>query len=220
MIKKYWKEFFIFLILFVSCGLDEIIYLEPPDVTNSKTHLPGSTLDVSKMVMEFKTTDVLNNSVASGYFKGFNVYYLIYKSKATAESEKNAIESYNRNNPTGSCKWLQESKKYSRLGSSPLISATGTDRNIKIRMYDFAGSPPENQGLYINSIRQGSVVRANGKGFFEDQILSGDTDIFNETIATPEYWANFFAVTYGLDQNFTLIYSELKYLGTIKLEPN
>ena len=68
----------VFSCIFFSCGIDGIVYLVPP----IRVWDPSGLADDSQLYFEFTTSDSKNSSNAAGYFKGFDIFYRIYESKA------------------------------------------------------------------------------------------------------------------------------------------
>ena len=130
-------------ILFAACGIEVYIYLEPISTYINK---PGSAVDEALNYVAFVTSDVENSYSASGYFKGFEIYYRIYNNLTTLNSDVTAIESYSEDDDTQALaySYLISTKSYSRLTAKgrltdyPLIPASSSasnNRAVYIRMY-------------------------------------------------------------------------------------
>lgn len=215
----------IFLLLlcfsFFSCGLDTIVYLEPPTIKNNNYE---SEQDVNKY-LSFETSESKNVGVQS-YVKGFEIYYRIYERKEDRSSDYSSIYKYDEDNPGTSATYLLENKKYKILsisGSSindrPLIKKHTANRLVKIRLTDF---PQEEIGIYIDGAKKGLPMRYNSQEFKKNDISTSHEDVFpkpSSSTAEDEYWyINMYAVTYGQDGTFKPLYSKLEFIGYLKIK--
>lgn len=207
------KLFFLFFNLsFFSCGLDTIIYLEPPHFIRR-----ASSIQDSEQYIEFKTSDNIN---LAEYYLGFDIFYKIYATKQELENEIASINSYNNSNPQASARWLLETKKYQRLvgNSEPIIKAGATDRIVRLRLYDYGSLTIDKAGLFVDGSFVTNVKRRSGNSFAILPNVSEADDI-NKTSTNEDYkYIAFFAVTVGLDEQFVALYSQLLDLGHLKLK--
>lgn len=230
-------------LLFCACGIDNYIYLYRVETYFNK---PNSSNDFARNYCAFQTPDTENNNSAPGYFRGFEIYYRIYTSLSVLESEIYAINSYNEDDSTRAMafSYLTGTYRYKRLAASgrltdmPLIPAwSGPDRAAVVRIYHSDGSYragvrvygigpvfPEDgtlladYGLPRRTV--GGITRnTRDYEFHTAEISSGDDDVSwtAGTGTVEECYVQFYAVTYGYDDTFTNIYSELFDLGYITL---
>nr|WP_315315669.1 hypothetical protein [Treponema denticola] len=209
------------IFIFFSCGIDNIVYLEPPKLTHSPT---GHT-DPALMYFEFETSDKKNWGI--GEFLGFEVYYRIYESETDCKNLIKNIVQYNESNPANSVNYLLSSYNYKLLtyqGHSyqdrPIVLAPGAspanDRLVKFRLetvnsfsndFDIAGTT------------QGKVLRQFGEEFTAAK--HGDYDVQSSSNpSTTSFYVAAFAATYGYDISFKPIYSELVSLGYVEIKKN
>ena len=212
---------FIFTLCAFSCGLDTVIYLEPPTILNNNY----DSLDDSNKYLMFKTSESKNVSVAS-YIKGFEVYYRIYERKEDRSSDYSKIYKYDEDNPSVSVIYLLETMKYKTLSlknvssnERPLIKKNAVDREIKIRLTEYIG---EHIGFYIDGAKIDTPIRSNGKEFKEDDIDLVDEDVQKTSSSDTEkdeYWyVNMYTATYGNDPSFKTLYSRLEFIGFLKIK--
>ena len=211
------------IVMFFSCGLDTVIYLESPTIR----HNNYDSDDDSNKYLEFETSENANASVLD-YIKGFEVYYRIYERKEDRSSDYSSIYSYNENNPSVSATYLVETKKYKMLAISgassndrPLIKKTATNKKIRIRLSEYGS---EEIGFYIDGKKIGLPIRYNATEFKKDDISNTNEDVFptpssHKNDEADEYWyVNMYAVTYGADKSFKPLYSQLEFIGFLKLK--
>lgn len=205
-----------FFFLLDSCGLDTLVYLEPPHYTRH-----ADSEQEAEQYIEFRTSDTAN---ASTYCKGFQIFYKIYATTTDLQTDVAAINSYNNSSPYAAARYLLETKKYKAVRGSnePLILHTAADRVVKVRLYDYSVPPDPNAekaGLYLDGGKYSDVFRYNGAAFKKLSNTAEDDDIYktSKTAADYEYVA-FFAVTVGLDEHFSPLYSQLLDLGHLVLK--
>lgn len=212
---------FLFSLVTLSCGLDTVIYLEPPTILNNNY---DSEDDSNKYLM-FETSETKNASVSS-YLKGFEVYYRIYERKEERSYDHSQIYKYDEDNPSVSVIYLVETKKYKALSlknassnDRPLIKKHSTNRKVKIRLTEYTG---EAIGFYIDGTNIDIPTRSNNLEFKKDDIDPSHEDV---TIAPSsatdkgEYWyVNMYATTYGNDASFKPLYSKLEFIGFLKIK--
>ena len=210
------------IFIFFSCGIDDIVYLEPPKLTHSPT---GHT-DPALMYFEFETSDKDNWAISQLFFKGFEVYYRIYESETDCKNLIKNIVQYNESNPANSVNYLLSSYNYKLLtyqGHSyqdrPIVLAPGAspanDRLVKFRLetvnsfsndFDIAGTT------------QGKVLRQFGEF---TAAKHGDYDVQSSSNPSNDsFYVAVFAATYGLDKSFRPLYSSLISLGYVKIKKN
>ena len=207
--------------IFFSCGIDDIVYLEPPKLT----HNPTGHIDEAQMYFEFETSDKENLNAALGFFKGFEVYYRIYESKTDCENLIKNMVQYNESNPANSVNYLLSSYNYKLLtyqGHSyqdrPLVSYSGSPVNRKVRFRLEAVSSFSND-FDIDGTIQGKVSRQFGEDFTAAK--RGDDDVQSSSNpSTNSFYVAVFAAAYGFDKNFRPLYSSLISLGYVEITKN
>ena len=209
------------IFIFFSCGIDDIVYLEPPKLV----HSPTGYHDAAHMYFEFETSDKENLNAALGFFKGFEVYYRIYESKTDCENLIKNMVQYNESNPANSVNYLLSSYNYKLLtyqGHSyqdrPIVPASGSPVNRRVRFRIEALTSYPNV-FSIDGTIQGKVLRQFGEDFAAAK--SGDDDVQSSSNpSTNSFYVAVFAATYGFDKSFRPLYSNLISLGYVKIKKN
>ena len=211
------------IFIFFSCGIDDIVYLEPPKLTHSPT---GHT-DPALMYFEFETSDKDNWAISQLFFKGFEVYYRIYESETDCKNLIKNIVQYNESNPANAVNHLLSSYNYKLLtyqGHSyqdrPIVLAPGAspanDRLVKFRLETVNSFSND---FDISGTTQGKVLRQFGEEFTAAK--HGDYDVQSSSNPSADsFYVAVFAATYGYDISFKPIYSELVSLGYVKIKKN
>ncbi len=209
------------MIMFLfSCGLPDVIYLDPPIFI----HSPTSHIDGEEGYFSFKTSDVENTTNAGAYFKGFDIFYCIYESETDCENEIKSAEAKNEADPFGAASYLRTNLNFkflARAGKStderPLIVSTGVDREVRFRLKDH--SPTDKAELKIDSVSVGEVLRSNGENFLNISITDNDVKkaSLGGVLNPTKFYIACFAVTYGNDDNYSKIYSEIVKLGYVEI---
>lgn len=207
--------------IFFSCGIDDIVYLEPPKLT----HNPTGHIDEAQMYFEFETSDKENLNAALGFFKGFEVYYRIYESKTDCENLIKNMVQYNESNPANSVNYLLSSYNYKLLtyqGHSyqdrPIVPASGYPVNRRVRFrLEVAGS--FSNDFDIGGTVKGKVLRQNAEEFTAAK--HGDYDVQSSSKPSSDsFYVAAFVAAYGFDKNFKPFYSSIISLGYVKIKKN
>ena len=209
------------IFIFFSCGIDDIVYLEPSKLT----HNPTGYTDEAQMYFEFETSDKENLNAAQGFFKGFEVYYRIYESETDCKNLIKNMVQYNESNPANSVNYLLSSYNYKLLtyqGHSsqdrPIVPASGSPVNRRVRFRIEALTSYPNV-FSIDGTIQGKVLRQFGADFAAAK--SGDDDVQSSSNpSTNSFYVAVFAATYGFDKSFRPLYSNLISLGYVKIKKN
>ncbi len=219
-----------------GCGIDEYIYLEPvSNVTNNPTDTP----DASFRYYAFITKDADNAANASGYFKGWEIYYRIYNSQSDRNTDTAAIAAKIDADPANAFYYVSTTKKYRRMTfihgndtsapySAPLLTGDTVDRTVLIRPYTINETYPA--AFTVNGVPWTisgenvlvwrSVSEVLAKSFEHADISSTDADVqFNSGSSTGSWYAQAYAFAYGFDTSFKVIYSKPVSLGSITIEP-
>lgn len=228
--------FLMCLILFnLSCGLDTFYVIDNPSL---KIHEPQySSIDPSSYYFEFYTAENTYNDIK---FLGTDVYYKIYRNTARMENEYKSIISTAENTETAAQapSRLIDTYKYKTLeangfySNSVLIPSIGVNRKITIRLSDY---PPYNaqilvadQNAYGSSERVipvRNIVNPSGALTFSFKNLPADlrpqkddADVdYNGTGSDSEWYVAMFAVAVAQDANYSQVYSNVLFLGTVKI---
>ncbi len=223
-----------FCLFLFSCGLEEIIVVNEPSVTN---HYPSySSDDYTTYYCDFLTREIGQTDS----FLGTEIYYKIYNNSSTLLSERSSIISVNSTtNGSASATRMVETYTYQPLGSNPqnsssiFIPATGVDRRVYFRIVDNGDGDDLKADIRISGVSTGSIPYrySNDKSFdFYDnddndntdkidvEPVDGDLDYKNSSTASVsgEYYVQFFAVGVAWDSNsLTRSYSLVLDLGSI-----
>lgn len=142
-----------FLLKLSGCGLEEFYYLEPPRTDGHTAY--STTQDKTTNYFSFITTEsgfnasyIKNSpSYAGSEFEclGTEVYYKIYNASSSVSSVADRISSLNSStsSSTSAAEYLTETAGYKTLrlfpkDDTPLITATGQNRYVYIRLNDFS----------------------------------------------------------------------------------
>ena len=207
------------IFIFFSCGIDNIVYLEPPKLIHSPT---GHT-DPALMYFEFETSDKKNWGI--GEFLGFEVYYRIYESETDCKNLIKNMVQYNESNPANSVNYLLSSYNYKLLTyqghfyqDRPIVPASGSPVNRRVRFRIEALTSYPNV-FSIDGTIQGKVLRQFGEEFTAAK--HGDYDVQSSSNPSADsFYVAVFAATYGYDISFKPIYSELVSLGYVEIKKN
>lgn len=124
---------------FASCGLEEDYVVYAPTVVS---HEPlYSNVDFAENYVVFRTNDASNDSPSFNY-RGTAVYYKIYGSASTLQSNVSAIDSANKSSTGDAANMVINSYQYVELGTedgghSPLIKSNGSNRMVYIRLTSY-----------------------------------------------------------------------------------
>ncbi len=217
-----------------ACGIDEFVYLYP--VTNVGNN-PTDSDDDSYKFFSFVTRDSDNDSEASGYFQGWEIYYRIYNSVSDRSVDTTAIETKIDDDPANAWSEVINTRKYKRMTliqgsdtasllSAPLLKGTSSDRAVTIRPLTLASYPAEFtvDGVQItgsggaDSFAWRSVTAVKAKSFDYDEIETSDADVkYNSSYGTDEWYLQAYVFAYGFDTSYKALYSEPKSLGSITI---
>lgn len=205
------------ILLFSACGIDNIVYLDKPVLI----HDPSELGDDSRLYFEFRTSDKNNTRDASGYFKGFDIFYRIYENKNSCATDISSAKTYNDSNPSNSANYLRNTLSFkflTRVGKSvssrPFIDGASYDRNIRFRLSSYAS---DTDSITIDGVNLGTVMRETSQTF--RQINKKDIDVKSDSSAsTNNYlYVAVFAAAYGTDNSFKPAYSEILFLGYVRI---
>lgn len=248
----------LFVFNFTSCGLDEFYVLDArPIVDYSPIATEDSDGDYSQKYFTFRTNESSSRdyigSDSAFVFMGTDIYYKIYSSYSKMTSEIASLYSLSESeNYTNAATRLIEATGYNYqklecegYTKSPLISATGTNKKILVRLTDYFEVDREGNIEQQNSSRievdnqpltgAGNISKPRRNGIIgncsfnfgresKDSKLNPkpkkDDPDYNETDFTEEgkYYISLYAVAVGRDTTYTTYYSNIAHLGTVKID--
>ncbi|MCR4743430.1 MAG: hypothetical protein K5866_11250 [Treponema sp.] len=235
----------LFLLTNLSCGLE--VYILMPEPISTITQKPdySNTDDTGEKYFEFVTNESADEYESLGDFKfrGTEIYYRIYGSTSTLDTQVNTLVSY----ATDSTKSASSYDKlisygYKALASSnyddePLIKASSdsTDQRVYIRLTDYYNQSEYSaritvDGDYLGGSSSVTVPLRNGSdgytfnfgrsGTYDKAPLSGDSDVSYSSSANGNWYVAMFAVGLGRDTTFTSYHSNIEYLGSVYINAN
>lgn len=230
--KKVVFLFYITLLLFSSCGLEEFREIDPPRNAIQANQSDGTIGDLdivdSPEHQKFEFTAVANAS--SGFIApGTEIYYRIYNNVNDLQSDASSINDANIENTNNGFTRL-EALRYISLGSNPtstpLIRLAG--RVIVRPFVNPDLSTDYIVGIFLDTTRLSTPLRYDGEIFnFNPNTANdlqhtlpqnGDNDYkFSTASDGKDFWyVNAYAVSIGLDSTtFTPTMSEVLPLGFI-----
>jgi hypothetical protein len=227
------------LVSFSGCGLTEYYTLDAPTVTyNSPSY---TTTDYTAKYFDFLTresgmTDYLSSS-SDFVFLGTAVYYKIYNNYSTMLSRNSSISSVNTSsNYSSAATKMIETYEYQQLGTdsgtiTPLVSATGSNRRVYIRLMHYGSSNDYAAKITIAGTELAVPLRVGNKYTFDfgrtssddDNAVpvSGDDDVEYGTASSSGKWyVDMYAVAVGRDSSYTTSYSLVLHLGSVTIDQN
>jgi len=224
-----------YLILFnTSCGLDTFYVIDAP--TNT-VHKPDcSSIDYTESYFEFYTND--HDYEDSLKFLGTDVYYKIYKSSSILTSQVNQLVSLSNQDDSSStaANRLIESYGYQPLrgqgfdDKNVLIPTTESNQKIYIRLSDYSTTylaqiTVDGEIIYDASSRVLPVRNLSSKPTFNFHLLdsdmlpkSEDVDVNSSGSSSDNNWyISLFALAIGQDSTYSPVYSNILYLGSVRI---
>ena len=222
-----------YLILFnTACGLDTFYVIDSP---NNTIHAPSySSIEYQDNYFEFWTEDKTYDAIK---FQGTEVYYRIYKSSDRLRTEVNDLIAIAEKDESNSAAYkLTDTYKYQPLrgkgyeDKDVLIPTAGYNQRVYIRLSDYSGTyfaeiKVNNNNIYGSSTTVIPVrnldksLSFNFKELTEDERpQSGDVDVnTNGSSSDNDWYVSLFAVAVGLDYTYSQIYSNILYLGSVRI---
>ena len=228
---------------FFGCGLETTYALDEPMLLHSSIY---STIQPEEKYFEFLTNEVDNSNPLINpppfKFLGTAVYYRIYNRYESITSVTSALNSANNStDPSSAARYLRD--KYVQLGSeagaTPLITAVGTDRRIYIRLTNYQTDSRYMAKIIVGYTGNSSVAPTNvpkraGNRYSFDFGRDGDNDSALKTLFSTDidydysssgfsstydntYFVDMYAVSVGLDENYTEQCSKVLHLGTVAI---
>ena len=223
------------LFLFTACGLDTFYVINAPSrIGNEPTY---ASIDEADNFLEFYTkVEDQNEGIR---FLGTDVYYKIYTDSSRLNSEHSSImqlaNSENTSNQAADrmiisyrFQPLFSSKKdseHSVLIKTPEKKEDREDRKVRIRLVNF--EPFEKAQITVSGNEMGIPLRSipNNPSFdffaqsAETRPKNDDADanISTSSAEPEEYYVSMFAVAVGQDNTYARLYSNVLYLGSVKI---
>ena len=216
-----------YLILFnTSCGLDTFYELKEP---HNVVHQPDcSSIDYTESYFEFFSAPKPDDGVPVKFF-GTDVYYKIYKSSSQLKSDVEAIQTIaNRDDHKAAALAMIEGSNYKyqplrasgHTGDNVLISGTG--KKVHIRLSDYTLYPAQisidggsNIGIPVRLSDNHKTF--NFKSSDPDSIPNGDDTNKTGSSSDDDWYVAMFAVAVGNDVSYSPIYSNVLYLGSVRI---
>lgn len=209
-----------------ACGIDVYYMLEPP-TGNYRT-----PEDPAERYLEFNTNYNANTELLPVY-QGVMVYYRLYNSESQMNSDISSINASNSEYSSNGA------NKMISIGYQPLRSQkSGGDfvarqsGIVQIRFFtEGQSATPYKAAINLNGNPIDIPLRynkADGFDFFSDNDDIKDDEPTEESDPPDAYtggteqniwYLNAYAVSFGRDENFTNLYSQLLHLGYITIQP-
>ena len=221
------------LILFnLSCGLDTFYVIDGP--TNAIHQPDCSSIDYSDYYFDFYTVDKNYDSLK---FHGTDVYYKIYKSSSRLKTEAEDLQSLSRrddSNNSAADKLIQN-YKFQPLhaagydDNAVLIPTTGSNQRVNIRLSDYQGIylaqiTVDGENIYDSPTRVIPVRNLQNRPSFNltSATIPRSDDVDVNTSGTSssdsEWFVSMFAVAVGQDATYSPVYSNILYLGSVRIQ--
>ena len=216
----------------LSCGLDTFYVIEAPtNIVNKPEALLGQE-DETYYYFDFYTADKDYDSIK---FNGTEVYYKIYKSSSQLKTEVGSINEIATKSDASSAaaERMVQSYRYQPLrasgheGDNILFPTTGSNQRIYIRLSTYNSLFPA-QITIDNNDSIGIPVRyLENKPSFNFRAAdtntipkSGDVDVNTSGASTDEtfWYVAMFAVAMGQDYTYSPIYSNVLFLGSVRIQ--
>ena len=225
--------FFLFSFLFSACGLENLVFLNPPEsVVEVNFGNDNRVLDE----IRFVTGD--NSGVTDFNFQGTAIYYKIFDDEQAARDSYNYITSNNSSSDiSAAASSIINAKKYSPLISELSTSSVlvaGNSVNVRIRLNRVGKGEEYPSGIFINDVFQSYPRRhyqagAKKLGFevargkYKDknpipQQTDYDVSMRSASNNDGKWYVDLWAFSQGLDNSYTYSYSRAVHLGCIKIE--
>jgi len=213
----------------LSCGLDTFYVIDGP---TNVVHKPDcSSIDYSDNYFDFYTVDKEYESVK---FLGTDVFYKIYKSSARLNSEADDLITLanKSDSTTAAAERMIQSYKFQSLraaghaADSVLIPTVESNQRIVIRLNTYTNLYPaqitidggENIGIPVRNLpsRPGFNFRSN----VSDTLPKAEDVDVNTSGSSSEsniWFVSMFAVAIGQDATYSPVYSNVLYLGSVRI---
>lgn len=237
--KTFLKKIILFFIvlecLFLfnsSCGLDVFTMISPPyTVINKPAYYD---VEVSSKYFEFYTNETEDNE-----FDGTAVYYKIYNNVEKLQSDVASLVSLandSQNNYNAPYRLIEKGYFYyqplRKEGNSSqiLVEYTGYPKKVHIRLSDYKNFSDfsacikiseNNIGKPLRNLSNKSTFNFFAKTSYDRIPEKNDDDVrFSGNATDDGLYVSMFAVAIGHNLDYTPIYSNILYLGSVKINPD
>lgn len=215
-----------------SCGLDVFTMISPPyTVTNKPAYYD---VEVSSKYFEFYTNETEDNE-----FDGTAVYYKIYNNVEKLQSDVASLVSLandSQNNYNAPYRLIEKGYFYyqplRKEGNSSqiLVEYTGYPKKVHIRLSDYENFSDfsacikiseNNIGKPLRNLSNKSTFNFFAKTSYDRIPEKNDDDVrFSGNATDDGLYVSMFAVAIGHNLDYTPIYSNILYLGSVKINPD
>lgn len=212
----------------MSCGLDVFTMINAP---YSVVHQPAYyDAEVSSRYFEFYTNEREDNE-----FDGTAVYYKIYNSSEKLQSDVSSLVTLandSQNNYNAPYRLMEKgSFNYQPLlkegnSSQILVDYTGNSKKVHIRLSDY--KEIYSSGIKVSDGSVGKPVRNTsykstfnfgGSSSYDRIPERNDEDVkFSDNSSNDIWYVAMFAVAIGHDIDYTPVYSNILYLGSVGID--
>lgn len=216
-------------VFFNSCGLDTFYVIESP---TDIIHEPSYNSSYDECYFSFRTKE---SSQSGGFsFDGTNVYYRIYDSLSKMQSSVSSLQNLALNSSDTAASSLIKTAASGGYGyrplrssdesSSILIENSGSDKQVSIRLTNYQDGDYKAY-IRIGTADAGKPLRESGYSFdfgrngSNDRMpVSGDADYSSSSSADNDKYVAMFAFAVGHDSAYSNYYSNILYLGSVKID--
>ena len=220
----------------LSCGLDTFYVIDGP---TNVIHKPDcSSIDYSDSYFDFYTVDKSYDNIK---FLGTEVYYKIYKSSTRLNSEADDLISIANKSDSASAaaERMIQSYKFQSLRAAGhkdvnvLIPTTGSNERINIRLSDYTLYPAQitvdGNNIYGSSSFVKPIRNLSDEKYFNFKAsaaasssnsvpVADEADVNTSGSSSDSDWyVSMFAVAVGQDSSYAPVYSNVLYLGSVRI---
>jgi len=216
----------LFNLLLTSCGLDTFYVIDAPTVHHEPNY---NSMEQSDSYFDFSTSEREYEGIK---FIGTEVYYKIYDSSSRLTSEYSSINqaSSGDNSSNQAADRMIITYKYRPLRSSDnidnsiFIPVDNKNRRVIIRLSNY--HEEYKAQVSIDSVDKGIPVRSipkNSSFDFDaatDNLPKSDDEDYSSSSSSTEindYYVCMFAVSVAQDATYSRLYSNVAYLGSVKI---
>ena len=223
----------VFCLFFFTCGIPVYYVIEPPKIgSNIPTY---ETSDQSNRYFSFICPYSSSSDNSEFSLLGTGIYYRIYDSVETMNSDINSINGRNGEySENGYFKMIELNYQplLSTPASTPIVKKITSSRTVELRLC--------NEGTYTTGLkdvtnntqisvpyRYGISSSTNATAGFQftssyhpesgDQDYSMSNQSSGQTTGSGEWYVNMYAVSIGRDSSLSQHYSSLLHLGNLKI---
>lgn len=219
--KRNLKLFLVSLIagcffLFNSCGLDEWYVLEAPRAELTPNY---NNRDDESKVFRFRTADPSDYADSGLDFMGTQVFYKIYESSTALETDRSSIVS-----STLSPESMQGKIDSLRYKTLFIVDQYHGSVQVEVKLTGNNVNPSYILGSGVSSTVPVRNISSSTKDFVFTQSnypKTSDGDYSgSDTFTDGPWYVALFANSVGHDTTFANYYSDMVYLGSVRLDRN